>query len=405
MTYAETLRWMFHQLPMYQQQGDKAYKTDLTNITAFAAHLGNPENRLKTIHIAGTNGKGSSSHMLASILQEAGYKTGLYTSPHLKDYRERIRINGAVIDKKYVQNFIQDHRDYLENHSLSFFEMSVGMALSWFAESKVDIAVMETGLGGRLDSTNIIRPELSVITNIGFDHMKQLGNTLSEIAYEKAGIIKPGIPVIIGEKNELTAPVFSKKAAETVSPLFFAEEYRFKTYTSDLKGIYQAKNIQTVLCAVDVLQHLDWHISEKDVQTGLRKVQQNTGLQGRWQQIGSHPKIICDTGHNREGLSLVLQQLSQEKYKDLHLVLGVVNDKDLKSILPLFPKTAHYYFCKADIPRGLDAAQLMHTAKEYGLYGQSYSSVKKALAAARTKAAAEDLIFVGGSTFTVAEVL
>lgn len=404
MNYVQTLDWMFSQLPMYQRQGKSAFKKDLTNIKLFAEHLHHPEKDFKTIHIAGTNGKGSTSSMLASIFQEAGYKTGLYTSPHLKDFRERIRINGEMIPEEEVINFITENKEFLDQNSLSFFEMTVGMTFAYFSKEKVDIAIIETGLGGRLDSTNIILPELSIITNIGLDHTAMLGETHAAIAFEKAGIIKPNTPVIIGEKNELTLAVFKERAATVSAPLFFAEEEAYKNYTSDLKGVYQKQNKQTVLSAVHQLQKSGWKISEENITNGLMKTGINTGFQGRWQQLGKHPMIICDTGHNREGLTFVFDQLQQETYRQLHIVLGVVNDKNLKSILPLFPKDALYYFCQAQVPRALEAEILKEEAEKYNLQGKVFPSVKQALESAKEQATPEDLIFIGGSTFTVAEI-
>lgn len=405
MNYQQTLAWMFEQLPMYQHQGKTAFKKDLTNIILLTDYLDHPERKFKSLHVAGTNGKGSTCHMLASILQEAGYKTGLHTSPHLKDFRERIRINGKMISEEEVVNFIAENKSFFEANQLSFFEMSVGMAFDYFAKEQVDIAIIETGMGGRLDSTNIINPELAVITNIGFDHMAILGNTLPEIATEKAGIIKPSIPVVIGEKNEETAPVFIRKAAETNSPIYFAEEDSFPEYQSDLKGTYQKQNIQAVLKAVELLQVMNWKIDNKAIKNGLLNVQENTGLQGRWQQLGENPYIFCDTGHNKNGLAYVLKQLTNLPHAQLHIVLGVVDDKDLSSILPMFPKNALYYFCKADVPRGLHAEILAETAEGYGLLGKVYPSVKQALEAAKKAAEKTDLIFIGGSTFTVAEII
>lgn len=405
MTYIETLAWMFRQLPMYQRQGKKAFKKDLTNIKSFAAELNHPEKKFKSIHVAGTNGKGSVCHILASIFQEAGYKTGLYTSPHLKDFRERIKINGEMVSEEFVVDFIQKNKPFLEKQKLSFFEMSVGMAFQYFSEENVAIAIIETGLGGRLDSTNIIVPELSVITNIGLDHTKFLGETLPEIAYEKAGIIKAKIPVVIGQRNEQTTPVFESKAKETTSPLFFAEDGSYPEYDSDLKGDYQKHNIPTALQSVKILKKNGWKISVEHISTGLQNVKKNTDLQGRWQQLGCSPKIICDTAHNQDGLILVMQQLRSENFKKLHIVLGVVNDKDLNTILPLFPKKATYYFCKPDVPRGLEVKQLAKTAKRFALNGETFDSVVSAFKAAKKAAKSNDLVFVGGSTFTVAEVV
>jgi len=405
MTYKETINWLFSQLPMYQRQGKTAFKKDLTNILALAKYLNNPEKKFKSIHIAGTNGKGSTGHMLASILQEAGYKVGLYTSPHLKDFRERIKINGICIRKNCVSNFVKKNKTFLEAQGLSFFEMTVGMAFDYFAKKKVDIVIIEVGLGGRLDSTNIITPEISIITNIGYDHTQFLGNTLSEIAYEKAGIIKRGIPVVIGETHKETLPVFKEKAAQLNSKLFIAENDNNKLPPSDLKGEYQTHNIKTVLTSVSILKELGWHIDSDNIQKGLLHVVKNTGLLGRWQVLQLQPKIICDTAHNKEGLQYTLKQLAKENYHNLHIVLGVVNDKNLATILPLFPKKATYYFCKAKVPRALDAALLAQKAKTYKLTGNTYPSVNDALKQAKINAGIDDVIYIGGSTFVVAEIV
>ncbi len=340
---------------MYQRQGKIAFKKDLTNIIALADHLNNPQNKFKSIHVAGTNGKGSTSHMIASILQEAGYKVGLYTSPHLIDFRERIKINGNVIGKKEVINFIDKNQSFIEKQQLSFFEMTVGLAFEYFASKKVDIAVIEVGLGGRLDSTNIIMPEVSVITNIGYDHMQMLGETLSEIAFEKAGIIKKGIPVVISEKQIAINDVFTKIAEEKHAQISYAEVEVKENYKSDLLGNYQKKNIKAAVQTIKILNKKGYKVLSKHIKTGLLNVVKNTGLLGRWQVIQADPKIICDTAHNKEGLRHVIDQLTKLSYDKLHIVLGVVNDKDLDSILPLFPKNAMYYFCRPDIPRGLDA--------------------------------------------------
>jgi len=406
MNYQETLDWMFNQLPMYQTQGASAYKEDLTNTILLANYLGNPEKQLKCIHVAGTNGKGSTSHMLASVLQEAGYKVGLYTSPHLKDYRERIKINGKDIDEHFVVEFIAAHKTFLENTQLSFFEMSVGLAFDYFSKHETDINIIEVGLGGRLDSTNIITPLVSVITNIGLDHTQFLGNTLQAIAFEKAGIIKPAIPVVIGEYSTETKPVFIKKATETNSAIFFASDLITQDYPSDLIGDYQVHNKKTVLQTLKVLQDTTtFKIAKTAIQLGFQNTINNTGLQGRWQQLGSNPKIVCDTAHNGHGLRIVLNQLKKENYTQLHIVLGVVNDKNLDEILPLFPKEAKYYFCKPNISRGLDTFILYKKATEFGLKGEIYNSVSKAYSIAKENAAATDFIYIGGSTFVVAEIL
>ena len=395
---------MFSKLPMYQRQGSSAFKKDLTNIEAFSKKLYQPEKKFPSIHVAGTNGKGSTSHIIASVLQSAGYKVGLYTSPHLKDFRERIRINGAPIPETEVIQFIETNKNFLESQKLSFFELTVGMAFDHFAEKKVDIAVIEVGLGGRLDSTNIIDPLISVITNIGYDHMQFLGNTLEEIAVEKAGIIKSKTPVVIGETQEEVAEVFCTIAKQKEAPIYFADQEVSSMYPSDLKGDYQQMNIKTVVKTVKLLQEMGFVIPEGVLKDGLLNVTLNTGLKGRWQVLQSNPKVICDTAHNKEGLRIVLSQLSQEIYKNLHIVLGVVNDKELGTILSIFPKQAQYYFCKPDIPRGLDAEDLWAQAKNYGLVGEVYQSVEAAYEQALNKAHQDDLIYVGGSTFVVAEL-
>ena len=406
MTYQQTVEWMFQQLPMYQRVGSSAFKKDLTNTLKLATHLGNPELDFKSVHVAGTNGKGSSSHMIASVLQEAGYKVGLYTSPHLKDYRERIRINGTYISEKAVVDFIQNNKSFFEAENLSFFEMSVGMAFWYFAEEKVDIAVIEVGMGGRLDSTNIIIPEVSLITNIGKDHTQFLGTTLPEIASEKAGIIKPNVPVIISEKHPETAPVFRKTAQERTAEIIFAEEYEtLADLSTDLLGSYQQKNIKGVAAVINQLISQDWIISEENLRDGLKNVRKNTNLRGRWDILQEAPKVICDTAHNSDGLKYVFQQLKDEVYERLHFVLGVVSDKDLDEVLPLFPKNATYYFCKPDVPRGLEAEKLMAKSIEFGLVGKVFNSVPEAYAEALKTAGEMDLIFCGGSNFTVAEII
>lgn len=389
---------------MYQRIGVDAFKKDLTNILKFSKELDDPHKRFRSIHVAGTNGKGSTSHMLASILQEAGYKVGLYTSPHLKDYRERIKVNGREIPEDVVVKFISQYKYFLETHQLSFFEMSVGLAFHYFAAQEVDIAIVEVGLGGRLDSTNIITPVLSVITNIGYDHVQMLGDTLEKIAAEKGGIIKPEVPVVIGEFQEETAPVFKELASKAGSKIIFAEDFEAVDYKADLKGDYQKKNIQTVVTA---LKHLpqEWNIPETAIGNGLLQVKKNTGLKGRWDVLQDAPKVICDTAHNAEGLQWVMKQLKKETYNRLVFVLGVVNDKDLEKILPLFPRDAEYYFCKPNVPRGMEAGMLEEKAKEFGLQGRAMNSVSKAYEAALAVAAPGDLIYVGGSTFTVAEII
>lgn len=404
MNYNETLHWMFAQLPMYQRQGKEAFKKDLTNIKAFAKELKHPENNFKSVHVAGTNGKGSTSHMLASVLQEAGYKVGLYTSPHLKDFRERIKINGKEISKNNVIHFINKNKNFISEQGLSFFEMTVGMAFYYFAKKKVDIAIIEVGLGGRLDSTNIITPEVSVITNIGLDHTQMLGTTLPEIALEKAGIIKNKVPIIVGEYQEEIFSVFNKKAKENNTTVELANTV-LEGYKTDLLGDYQQKNIKTAVKTMQVLQHKGWKINEENLHKGLRNVVSNTKLLGRWQVLGTSPKIICDTGHNTEGLTYVTKQLAKETFTKLHFVLGVVEDKNLATVLPLLPKEATYYFCKPNIPRGLSEKKLQQKCENYNLKGKSYSSVAKAYKAACYNALVTDVIFIGGSTFVVAEVV
>ena len=403
MTYQETLEWMFAKLPMYQQKGISAFKGKLDNILKLSAYLGHPERKFKSIHVAGTNGKGSSSHMLASILQEAGYKVGLYTSPHLKDFRERIRINGKPVSKKFVVAFIKENKLFLEAHDLSFFEMSVGMAFQYFEEEKIDIAIVEVGLGGRLDSTNIITPEVSLITNIGYDHVEMLGDTIAKIAYEKAGIIKPNVPVVISELQEETAVVFNAVATERNSKIIFAGEVIPGNYKTSLLGSYQVKNVKGVVAAIKELK--GFNISEKHISDGLLKVSENTGLLGRWQFLGENPTVVCDTAHNTEGLTIVVDQIKQQEFTDLHVIIGFVKDKNLEQILPLFPKNAHYYFCKPNIQRGLDEVVLKTRAMEYGLIGEAYPSVNEALKCALRVAKKTDFVFVGGSTFVVAEIV
>ena len=402
MNYQETLEWMFAQLPMFQRVGESAFKKDLTNTLLFSKELGFPEKKFKSIHVGGTNGKGSTSHMLASILQEAGYKVGLYTSPHLKNFTERIRINGKEIPKRTVTAFINKNKAFLETQQLSFFEMTVGMAFDYFANEKVDIAVIEVGLGGRLDSTNIIRPQVSVITNIGYDHMQFLGETLPEIAGEKAGIIKAGIPVIIGEYQSAVANVFLTKATEMKASISFASEDPTE-YKTDLLGDYQKSNTKTAVAAIKKLQ--GFSVSDENIKAGLQNVVNNTQLKGRWQILQQHPTVICDTAHNKEGLQIAMNQLIRQEYKKLHIVLGVVSDKKVADIFPFFPKNAQYYFCKPNIPRGLSEDVLQQQAAAFGLQGKTFSSVKKALKTALKSANQQDIIYVGGSTFVVAEVV
>lgn len=405
MTYQEALDWMFVQLPMYQRQGAAAYKKDLSNTLLLAGHLNHPERNFKSIHIAGTNGKGSSSHMLASVLQEAGYKVGLYTSPHLKDFRERIKINGSEIPEPYVVDFINKHKSFFEANQLSFFEMTVGLAFQYFSEEEVDFAIVEVGLGGRLDSTNILTPEVSVITNIGLDHTQFLGDTLEKIAFEKGGIIKEGVPVVVGEYHQQTFPVFSELANQKAAVLYSAFELVDSDYESDLQGSYQQHNIKTVVQTVEVLRTQGYQIAESDLVAGLQNVVSNTGLLGRWQVLSTAPKTICDTAHNKEGLSYTMEQLKNERFENLHIVLGVVSDKDLDAVLPLFPKQARYYFCQPDLGRALDVHQLEKEAVKHQLSGTVYKSVREAYSAAQKSASIHDCIYIGGSTFVVAEVI
>ena len=402
MTYKKTIDWMFSQLPMYQRQGKIAFKKDLTNILAFCNVLKHPEHKFKSIHVGGTNGKGSTSHIISSILQEAGYKVGLYTSPHLKNFTERIRINGKEVSQPFVVDFISKHKNFLEKQQLSFFEMTVGMAFDYFASESVDIAIIEVGLGGRLDSTNIINPEVSVITNIGYDHMQFLGETLKAIASEKAGIIKNNTPVVVGEKQDEVMDVFLEKASEMNAKIYFSSDIKHN-YKTDLLGSYQDRNIKTALKSLEVLK--GFIILETHIRQGLLNVVKNTNFKGRWQILQEKPKVICDTAHNKEGLQIVLHQLGNQSFKNLHIVLGVVNDKKLEELLPLFPKEASYYFCKPDIPRGLDKHELQLKANLFGLFGRTYESVNEAYLQAVSNADKEDLLFVGGSTFVVAEVV
>ena len=404
MNYQETLSWMFNRLPMFQTQGRIALNNKLDNILAFTLALGNPQTKFKSLHIAGTNGKGSSSSMLASILQEAGYKVGLYTSPHLKDFRERIKIDGKEIPEEYVVNFITENRPFLEEHSLSFFEMTVGMAFSYFAKENVDIAVIEVGLGGRFDSTNIISPEVSLITNISKDHTDILGDTLPKIAFEKAGIIKQNVPVVISEYQEETAPVFTARAKEMKAPIIFANHIE-TSLTTDLQGAYQEKNIKGVIAVIELLIHQGWDITSENIAQGLLHVVRNTNLKGRWQTLSSYPTIVCDTGHNVGGLTYVMKQLKKQTYTHLHIVVGFVKEKNVNSVLELFPKEATYYFCSPAIARGLNVNTLKEIATTKGLQGERYSSVAEALNAAKAQALPTDFIFVGGSTFVVAEVV
>lgn len=405
MTYTQTLNWLFSQLPMYQRVGQAAYRNDLHNIKLLAEYLNHPEHKFKSIHVGGTNGKGSTSHMLASIFQESGFKVGLYTSPHLKDFRERFRINGKMISKEVVIDFVGKHRYFFEKHQLSFFEMTVGLAFQVFAEHKVDIAIVEVGMGGRLDATNIIKPELSVITNIGFDHMQFLGDTRPKIAREKAGIIKYETPVVIGEIYEETKPVFEEVAQQQSAPIYFAEEDNFQLHNSDLKGLYQVKNQKTVLKTIKVLNGIGWNIALEDTRNGLANVIKNTGLIGRWQIFSHKPLCIADTAHNIEGLTYAASQLSTMRYEELHFVMGFVNDKDVKAMVSILPKQASFYFSAPDILRAMPVDKLKDELKSLNITSRFFSTLTEAFNQAKSHAKPKDLIFVGGSIFTVAELL
>ncbi|MDD3772798.1 MAG: bifunctional folylpolyglutamate synthase/dihydrofolate synthase [Weeksellaceae bacterium] len=404
MNYEETLRWLDQKLPMFQRSGNLAYKEDIGNITKLCEHLGNPQKKLKCIHIAGTNGKGSTSHMIASVLQSEGYKVGLTTSPHFKDFRERIRVNGEICTKEFVLDFVKKNAAFIESVQASFFEVAVAMAFSYFEKQKVDFAVVETGLGGRLDATNIIHPILSVITNIGWDHTSLLGNTLEKIAFEKAGIIKPKVPVIIGEASQNIAVVFMKKAKELTAEIVFSESLEIPDYPSDLKGIYQTKNKKTVVAAIRQLRKSGYVISEKSLQEGLINVVKNTGLRGRWEILQTQPLIVVDTAHNTHGLQEIQKQLNQTSYEKLHLVLGFVNDKDVESILKFFPEDAHYYFSAPDVFRKFEIQELKKIVPK-NLDSTYFTSIKEAFNRAKSRASKNDFIYVGGSTFVVAEVL
>ena len=404
MTYQETTAWLFDQLPMFQMQGASAYKKDLTNTLLLVEHLHHPETKFKSIHVAGTNGKGSTSSMIASVLQEAGFKVGLYTSPHLKDFRERIRINGEMISEEFVVDFVALNKPFFEENQLSFFEMTVGLAFDYFAKEQVDIAVIEVGMGGRLDSTNVITPLVSVITNIGLDHTQFLGDTLPKIAAEKAGIIKSNIPVVIGECLDETKSVFVAKSKIENAPIYFAQDNPDVFYECALLGDYQIHNKKTVLQTIKLLQ-AQFKIEENHIMLGLKNVILNTGLLGRWQILKQKPFVVCDTAHNSHGLKVVVSQISKHQFETLHVVLGVVNDKDLDTILPLFPKNAKYYFCKPNLPRGLNADLLQVKAANFGLQGEVFDSVSSAYIAALDVAQDADFIYIGGSTFVVAEIV
>ena len=424
MTYQETIDYLFNSTPLFQNVGKDAYKEGLENTHLLDEHFGHPHRQFKTIHVAGTNGKGSCSHTLAAILQSAGYKVGLYTSPHLVDFRERIRINGTPVSEAYVIDFVENHRAFFEPLHPSFFELTTAMAFNYFAEQQVDVAVIEVGLGGRLDCTNIIRPDLCVITNISFDHVQFLGNTLAKIASEKAGIIKEGIPVVIGETTPETKPVFAEKAIQVNAPIHFAEEeqfllesslneqgnriYQTKEYADlegELGGLCQIKNTNTLLSAIRILQDIGYNINDTHVREGFAHVCSLTGLMGRWQKILETPVAFCDTGHNKAGIQYIVEQLSRQTYRQLHIVMGMVNDKDISGVLAMLPKDAIYYFTKASVSRALNENEVKRLAGEAGLEGNTYPSVKDAFEAAQASAHPDDFIFVGGSTFIVADLL
>ena len=424
MTYQETLTYLYNSAPLFQHVGKAAYKEGLENTLALDEYFGHPHRKFRTIHVAGTNGKGSCSHTLAAILQSAGYRVGLYTSPHLVDFRERIRINGIPVSQEFVVDFVDKHRSFFEPLHPSFFELATAMAFHYFATQQVDVAVIEVGLGGRLDCTNIIHPDLCLITNISFDHVQFLGNTLAKIAGEKAGIIKPSVPVVIGETTPETKPVFQQKAAQVNAPIFFAEEEhpllsalhdesgnyvyqttRYHDLKGELGGICQEKNTNTLLTALPLLEQQGYHITETDIRNGFAHVCELTGLMGRWQKLSSHPTIVCDTGHNVGGIQYIVKQLSFQKYKRLHIVIGMVNDKDISGVLAMLPKDAIYYFTQASVQRALPAEKVKELASSYGLSGDAYPDVKTAVEAAQKQANTDDFIFVGGSSFIVADLL
>lgn len=400
--YQQTLDWLFSQLPMYQRTGGANYKIDLQKTLDMMAALGHPEKKLKYFHVAGTNGKGSTSHMLASVLQEARYKTGLYTSPHLIDFRERIKVNGEEISEAFVVSFVEENRAMFTELQLSFFEMTVGLALCYFVAEKAEVVVLEVGMGGRLDSTNVVVPEVSVITNIGLDHQKFLGETLELIAKEKAGIIKPNVSVVIGETQNDIAEVFQSFAEANKSEIIFADQQELEVFQTDLKGHYQRKNVKTAIAALK--SQSTFSISNAALKSGLLKVVKNTNLLGRWQVLQETPQLICDTGHNLEGATEIVQQLSQESFKTLHLIWGMVDDKNVSDVLNILPD-AKYYFTQASIPRALPVQKLMEASYSLGMEGEAFNSVQKAVESALDNAELDDLIFVGGSTFVVADLL
>ena len=389
---------------MYQNIGDSAYKKDLSNIILICEHLNNPQNNFKSIHIGGTNGKGSCSHMLSSIIQEANYKVGLYTSPHLVDFRERIKINGDMISKDSVLKFMHENFDFFESNNLSFFEMTVGLAFDYFSKNKVDIAIIEVGMGGRLDSTNIINPILSIITNISLDHTRFLGSNIFDIAKEKAGIIKDNIPVVIGQTQQEISPIFTEIAKSKKSEIIFADHFIYDTYNCDLKGDYQKKNIKTVLKSTEILKHLDYKINDSHIKTGLNNVSNNTGLQGRWQVIQRKPMIICDTAHNEAALGEVISQLMDMEYSDLHFIIGFSNDKNLKKISKIFPEDSKYYFVQSKVGRARDAKEVRDIFKLNNRCGDYYKSIENTIKYVKGVSKENDIIFIGGSTFVVSEI-
>ena len=423
MTYQETITYLYNSTPLFQNIGQGAYKEGLSNTHALDAHFGHPHRTFRTLHVAGTNGKGSCSHTLAAVLQSAGYKVGLYTSPHLVDFRERIRVNGTPIEKEFVIDFVEQHRAFFEPLHPSFFELTTAMAFHYFAEQKVDVAVIEVGLGGRLDCTNLIKPDLTVITNISFDHVGFLGDTLAKIAYEKAGIIKPHTPIIIGEHEEETRPVFESEAAQKKAPITFAQDmpmvvskenainhdiYQTHSYSNlqvELRGYCQEKNVNTLLHAIGELQRIGYNINKKNVRDGFAHVCQLTGLMGRWQQLNTSPRLICDTGHNIGGFQYIVPQILAQPCKELRIVFGMVNDKDINSVLALMPKHATYYFTQASVARALPCHELQSLAAQHGLHGATYPTVAEATRTALTEADKEDFIYVGGSSFIVADLL
>ena len=405
MDYRRAVDWMCSALPMFQKIGSAAYRPGLENTEYLMDYLGHPERGLRCIHVAGTNGKGSTSSMLASVLMEAGYRTGLYTSPHLIDFRERMRVDGEMIPKEFVADFVERHLDFFTAHSFSFFEMTTAMAFCWFRACGVDVAVVETGLGGRLDSTNVVRPDLSVITNIALDHTAILGDTCVQIAGEKAGIIKPGVPVLIGENDPEIEPVFRAKAAREGAPLYFTDHgIRLEDYPCPLEGDYQRFNIATVVAACGILRE-SWKLDPQTVRRGLARVVDNTHLQGRWQVLSRRPLVVCDTGHNVNGIGEIVRQLSHTPKGRLFMVFGMVNDKDVDGVLALLPKEAQYCFAQASVQRALDSRELARRAARFSLRGEAYPDCESAFRAARQQAGPQDMIFVGGSTFVVADVL